>query len=397
MQAKIPLGPALVHEFRGQEHLVLCPGNVSQHRAGREGLVVHVQFLQTLLDDPEGIVGIINGKGRGEAQLLNVPPENAHAGGMEGGRPDVQGLRPDLLFQALFELSRGFVGKGNGNHLPGGGRLYGAEEVGPAGLLLRGVLGLGIPLQEGQVLLGDVVRHFLAVRPLPVAQEVGDAVDKHCGFTAACPCQQEERPFRGQHPFQLPGIHMRKLPGNELSAQGSKACLLFFRKHVDSPCLSMVCLQWAPLYSKRRPLTTRNPPDSPSSPKFRCYRNAFLRFPCYTKTIAEFQERSRIWAEQKNGWFSRKPCYNESVPWPWPWPCGSCWLWPWGSSCWCLPPSLWSSGWEPSGKRMGFGPPFGSPFGRLSPGSCWAWGSDWGLAPWQGGFPCLRSCSARGR
>ena len=55
------------------------------------------------------------------------------------------------------------------------------------------------------------------------------------------------------------------------------------------------------------------------------------------------------------------------------------------------------SGWEPSGKRMGFGPPFGSPFGRLSPGSCWGWGSDWGLAPWRGGFPCLRFCFALGR
>ncbi len=104
---------------------------------------------------------------------------------------------------------------------------------------------------------------------------------------------------------------------------------------------------------KRRPLTTRNPPVLPSSPKFRCYRNAFLHFPCYTKTIVEFRERSRVWAEQKNGWFSRKSCYNASVPWPWPWPCGSCWLWPWGSSCWCLPPlsvvqrlgTIWQEGW----------------------------------------------------
>ena len=64
-----------------------------------------------------------------------------------------------------------------------------------------------------------------------------------------------------------------------------------------------------------------------------------------------------------------------------------CWLWPWGSSCWCLPPSLWSSGWEPSGKRMGFGPPFGSPFGRLSPGSCWVWGFGLGFGALAGRFP----------
>ena len=139
LQAEVAFGLALLHKFRSQEHLVFGPGDIAQDRAGREGLVVHVQLLQALLDDPDGVVSIVDGEGGGETQLLDVPAEDAHAGRVEGGRPDVVGVGADGRFQPFFQLPGGLVGKGDGDNLPGHGRLQGAEKSGPALVLLGGV------------------------------------------------------------------------------------------------------------------------------------------------------------------------------------------------------------------------------------------------------------------
>ena len=163
LEAEVPLGPALVHIFGGQEHFILGPGDVTQDGPGLEGLLVHVQLLQALLDDPEGVVGVVDGKGGGEAQLLNVPAEDPHASGMEGGRPDIIGIRADGGFQTLFQLSGGLVGEGDGDDLPGHGGLQGAQEAGTTLLLLGEHAPLGVGLEEGQVGFGDVIGDLTAV------------------------------------------------------------------------------------------------------------------------------------------------------------------------------------------------------------------------------------------
>ena len=247
LQAEVPLGPALVGVVPRQEHLVLGPGNVAQQRAGLEGLVIQVQLLQALLDDPEGIVRVVDGEGGGKAQLFNVPPEDAHAGGVEGGRPDVVGVGADGGFQPLLQLPGGLVGEGNGNDLPGHGGLQSAEEPGPALVPVRRIGVLGKAGEEVQVLISDVIGHFPAVGPPAVFQQVGDAVDEHRGFAAARPGQKEQRAFRGQDPFQLAVVEPGKVPGDDLPAQGGKGGLVFLREHSVTKSFYM---QWGHFTAK---------------------------------------------------------------------------------------------------------------------------------------------------
>ena len=222
MQPEIPFGLALVQIRLGQKHLILCPGNIPQYRAGLKGLVVHIQLLQALLDDPEGVVGIINGEGGGKSQFLNVPPENPHTGGMKGRRPDVPGIRANLFLQPLFQLTSGFVGKGDGDHLPRGGGFQGAQEVGPAGLPFIGGRFLHILRQKADICLCDMVGHLLGICASAIAQQVRNAVDEHRGLSAARPSKQKQGALRGQHPLQLTGVQITKRLGNDPASQCSK-------------------------------------------------------------------------------------------------------------------------------------------------------------------------------
>ena len=66
-QPKILRRLALSQVVGGQLHGVLGPGDVSQHRPGGKLLVVHVQVLEDILDDPQGVVGVVDGEGGGKA------------------------------------------------------------------------------------------------------------------------------------------------------------------------------------------------------------------------------------------------------------------------------------------------------------------------------------------
>ena len=109
-----------------------------------------------------------------------------------------------------------------------------------AGVLLLGVVALaGVVGQKGQVGLFDMIRDFRRIRPPAIAEEVGDAVDEHRRLSAPGPGQQQQRPFRGQHAFQLAGVHPAKLRGNDLPPQGGELVLFLFRQHsCVSPSLS---------------------------------------------------------------------------------------------------------------------------------------------------------------
>ena len=124
----VPVG--LPGEIGGQLQLVLGPGDGGQHRAGGELLVVKAQLLEAVLHHPQGVVGIVDGEGGGEAQLFDVPAEDAHAGGVEGGGPHVPGLGAQHPLQAGLELAGGLVGEGDGDDGPGGGGFHGAQPPG---------------------------------------------------------------------------------------------------------------------------------------------------------------------------------------------------------------------------------------------------------------------------
>ena len=229
--AEVTGTPTLRQILRSQLHLVLGAGDVTQHRTGRELLVVDIVLLENVLDDPQRVVRIVDGEGGGKAQLFNVSSQDAYAGGVEGTGPDLVGGGAEHPLQTLLQLPGGLVGKGDGKDRPGRRRLQLTQPLGT--LLPPGVGRSGIALQKGYILRRDPFGHFHAVRAPTVFHQVGDAVDQHGGLAAACPCQQQQRPFRGQHGLLLLLVHLIKIMGDGRPARLAKAQFQFVIQHCD--------------------------------------------------------------------------------------------------------------------------------------------------------------------
>ena len=194
-QPEVPRPLALGQILVSQLHGILCPRDVAQHRPGRKLLIIDSQVLQNILHHPQGVVSVIDGKGGGEAQLLNIPAEDANTGGVKGAGPDIVGSRAQHSGQTVLQLARRLIGKGDGQNGPRGRRVQGTQPLLP-GLVPRP--GPDILLQEGQIILCHPLRHLCAVRAAAILHQVGDAVDEHGGLAAARSGQQQERTLRGQ-------------------------------------------------------------------------------------------------------------------------------------------------------------------------------------------------------
>ena len=225
LHAEVPAFAALPLEVGGELELVLGLGDDAQHRPGRELLVVDALGLEAVLHHADGVVGVVDGEGGREAQLFNVPPEDAHAGGVEGGGPHVPGGGAQHPLQPLLELAGGLVGEGDGDDAPGGCRLQGAQPVGPEAALRRGAG--GVVLQKGKVVGRDESGHLRRVRAPAVAHEVGHPMDEHGGLARAGARQQQQRPLGTQHGLLLLGVEISIVEGDG-RAPGAAECLLLF-------------------------------------------------------------------------------------------------------------------------------------------------------------------------
>ena len=224
----LPVGTEILR----QQHLILCPGNNRKNLADGEGLFVQLQLLQAVLHHPLAVVGVVNGEIAGIADLLDIPPQNADTGGMEGRRPHVTGLLPQHPLQTLLQFVGRLVGKGDGQHLPRAGRLHRAQVLHQRLLICRGVG--GVLLQKGHHILRDWDGDLLRVAAPAIAQQVGHPVDQHRGLTASGAGQQQQRPLCGHHALLLHVVQMGILHGNGLSPCPNK--LLFqFRHSARSP------------------------------------------------------------------------------------------------------------------------------------------------------------------
>ena len=198
--ADIPALSGTVQIVPGADAAVLCPADLAQHGFWREHLVIQIHVLQDAFEQAQAVRRVIDGKAAGKAQPLRVPPQNAHAGGVEGAGPDVIGLRPQHPFQPLFQFPRRLVGEGDGQDAPGGHRVQGRNALClfPA------------PQQDLQLPLIGIGGHFVAVPRPAVFQQIGNAVNQHSGLAAARPCQDQQRPFGGQHRLPLHGVQRRE-------------------------------------------------------------------------------------------------------------------------------------------------------------------------------------------
>ena len=209
----IVCGLRLFAEYLRPLVAVLGGADGGEDAADGEGLFVQILLLQNILDDPLGVIGIVNGEILFKTDAVNVPPQDADAGGVEGGGPDVVGGRAKTGRQPVLQLPGRLVGKGDGNDFPWTGDIHGAEPVDPTDLV--GVRPLRKMLQKVQICLCGPVRHLVAVAAPAVSQQVIDPLDQHGGLAAAGAGQQQKRAFRGHGSLPLHGVQPGKVTGDD--------------------------------------------------------------------------------------------------------------------------------------------------------------------------------------
>ena len=217
-----------LRKHRRSLHLVLGGGNHRQDLPDGKGLLVQTQFLQNILDHPLAVVGIVDGEVAGKAQLIDITPQDPHAGGVERSGPHVPGLLPQHLLQTLLQLVGGLVGEGNGQYLPGSCRLHSTQILSQRALLRRG--GGGILLQKLHLVLGNRQRDLVGIAATSIAQQIGYPVDQHRGLAAAGSGQQQQRSLRRQHTLELHIIQMAVIRRNGTAACRNKTSLQFVHR-----------------------------------------------------------------------------------------------------------------------------------------------------------------------
>ncbi|CDC73664.1 putative uncharacterized protein [Oscillibacter sp. CAG:155] len=234
--------------------LVLGVADDGEDAAGLEGLLVQVQLLEDVPDDPLGVVGVIDRKVLVEADAVDVPPEDTHAGRVERGGPDVLRRRAQPGRQTLLQLPRRLIGKGDGQDLPGPGHVHGAKaHRPPPGLLIQLLRQV---FQKAEVLLRSPVRHLVAVAATAVGQKVVHPLDQHRGLAAAGPRQQQQRPLGGHGGLALHGVEPLEIPGNEGPPGGDVSFVEISHMFTSLPKVSLTILRQKPGRVNRK-----TPPD----------------------------------------------------------------------------------------------------------------------------------------
>ena len=213
--------------------LILFLADGGQYIFRGEGFLIQPHVLYDLFHHPLGIRGIVNRKAPGVSHPLNLPPEDPAAGGVEGHGPDILRFRPQQESKTLLEFIGRFICKGDGNNRPRDCRFHCAQPVCPGGVLLRGRFSK--LLQKGHILLGDILRDNIPVACSAETKNVGNSVDQHGCFSAACPRKKQQRAFRGHNGLLLHFIQFLKLGGNITPPGGKKSGL-------QKICHSCTCL-----------------------------------------------------------------------------------------------------------------------------------------------------------
>ena len=130
----------LCRKLFGTLVLILGAADNAEDTLGLEGLFIQIQLFQNVLDDPLGVIGVVDGKILVKADAVNVPPQDADTGGVEGRGPDIVGHGSQTGRQAFLQLPCRLVGKGDGDDLPGPGHIHSAEPVSPLHLRIVRVL-----------------------------------------------------------------------------------------------------------------------------------------------------------------------------------------------------------------------------------------------------------------
>ena len=205
--------------FRADQLILPAAHLVDGGLDGQE-FIIDAQFFIHRFHHALGIVGVVDGKAAGVADLLRPAAQDAHTGRVEGrGEHLVPFLAAQHPAQALFQLPCCLVGKGNGHHVPAAHRVAAQHPVQPAGGVGTGHDG---GAQGFDVLLGHRAGRFFGAVRRAEPDEVGNAVDQHGGLAAAGTGKDEQRAIRGKHSLPLHIVQAAESLFNVSITQGAE-------------------------------------------------------------------------------------------------------------------------------------------------------------------------------
>lgn len=132
------------------------------------------------------VVLIVDGERALEAQQVDMPAQNAQAGGMEGIRPDrACGLLiTERKLESLAQLAGSLIGEGDGDHLPRLCRTHRAQVLGRAPVFRLRII--EVFCEKQQIVIRCPFRGKRVGKALSEAQQIDDPVDEYGSF-CRCP------------------------------------------------------------------------------------------------------------------------------------------------------------------------------------------------------------------
>ena len=219
-QLELGLAGSLLCGVGRAEQLVFPAAQLVEGGLDGVELVVYVLLFVQGLHHPLGVVGVVDGKAAGPADLLGVAAQDAHAGRVEGGGEHlVPLLIPQHGAQPGFQLPGRLVGKGDGHHVPAADRLAAHHPVQPGGHVGAGHDG---GAQGPQVLVGGGPGGIAAAVGAAEPDQIGDPVDQHGGLAAARAGQDQQRPAGGKDGLPLHLVQPAELFFNVGVPEGAK-------------------------------------------------------------------------------------------------------------------------------------------------------------------------------
>ena len=175
--------------------------------------------LHTFLHQAAAVVCVVDGEMGGIAELVAIPAENAGTEGVKRARRDLAALIAEHGGQAVLQLTRSLVCKGNGENTPGGTGVFAAQAQHG---FIDGNMSLGAVAQMPDVLFGDTVGQRLGTVAAAVFDQVGDTVDQNSGFAASRSRQNQQRAVGVIDSIPLTVVHAGKIPVDNGAPQRSK-------------------------------------------------------------------------------------------------------------------------------------------------------------------------------
>ena len=202
------------------DQLILPAAHLVDGSFDGQKFIVDAQLFIYRFHHTLGIVGVVDGKAAGVADLLCPAAQDAHTGRVEGGgKHFVPFLAAQHPAQTFLQFPCRLVGKGNGHHVPAAHRIAAQHPVQPAGGIGTGHDG---GAQGFDVLLGHRAGRFFGAVRRAEPDEVGNAVDQHGGLAAAGTGKDEQRAVRGKHSLPLHIVQAAELLFNVSITQGAE-------------------------------------------------------------------------------------------------------------------------------------------------------------------------------